>query len=52
MGSQKPTTEEIRRNAREWAEFLFEEFLSSKQESTESDTIKEMVTPTYHEDSE
>lgn len=47
----KPTQTELRSIAREWAEFLFEEYQLTKQTQEESDSMKEMVKPTYHEDS-
>ncbi len=37
--------------AREWAEFLFEEYIVEKQKKLKPDTIKEMVMPTYHDES-
>lgn len=47
----KPNKDELSSIAREWAEFLFEEYMIDKQNLLSNDSIKEMVKPTYHEES-
>lgn len=47
----KPTTDvNTRQAAREWAEFLYAEYMSYKQ--NKSGKMKKVVKPTYHENSD
>ena len=51
VGNSKLKKVDLSESAKSWAEYLFDEYMVEKQNRHKTDNIKEMVKPTYHEDS-